>query len=350
MERYDHQSPTSIPPKPTKKRTISQSSAQDEKVSDAPPIQTKRSAAPQDIHQRALSPHSVPPAPLSTPPLRPFRIKDLLNPISGKSASGREHDGEGTDSLRTAPALPYPLANIEARQSPFGHSQDHAFTPIWSGLPQQPLETATAGSTLLVAHTSSAPPPHQHSPYTSPYPLMPAPVDPFGNLIALNNPTRSQHSSPTLQHRLNNPPSALPQVAYTGGAHSSSSASFAAETLDTPTSGSSGQNPYQMMTLATERGLIQVPCHMQATSEPAREKRRRNAEASHNFRQRRKERDEKNSNTILRLQSQVKQIERQRDNLRGVLKKHHIPIPPPPPAPLPISLGGWPHQDAGTST
>lgn len=341
QQRYDHQSPTSIPPEPTKKRTLSQSSAQDEKVSDAPPIQPNRSAAPQDTRQRALSPHSVPPAPLSPLSVRPIRVENILNLISRKSASGREHDGEGTDSLRTAPALPYPLANIEARQSPFGHSRDQAFIPIGSGLPQ-PSETAMAGSTLLVAHTSSAPPPHQYRPYTSPYRRMPAPVDPFGNLIALANPTRSQHSSPTIQYRRNNPPSALPQVAYTGGAHSSSSASFTAdpastilqleltkETLDTLTSGSSGQNPYQIRAIATQQGLIEVPFDMQATSKPAKERRKRSATASLNFRQRRKEKEQDNINKILRLQSELKKSERDRDFAQGVLKKHRIPIPPP---------------------
>jgi hypothetical protein len=57
-----------------------------------------------------------------------------------------------------------------------------------------------------------------------------------------------------------------------------------------PVSTAAGQK-YQLMTLDTNQGPIQVPIDVQVASKVADEKRKRNATASHRFRRRRKEKD-----------------------------------------------------------
>ena len=93
-----------------------------------------------------------------------------------------------------------------------------------------------------------------------------------------------------------------------------------------PISSSSGQNVYQMMTLETTSGTVQLPVDVQAASRMADEKRRRNAGASARFRQRRKEKEKEASTTIGRLEQQVKDLGedadfywRERDIFRGIL-------------------------------
>ncbi|KAL2048932.1 hypothetical protein ABVK25_010785 [Lepraria finkii] len=385
--RYHSEDETPIPPKPTNKRTLFLSSAVDEKAS-TPHLSTPesygqskpdRSAAPQDVPQRAPSPHSVPPPPLSAPPKlhfsRPNGFDDLLHPISGEkiSASRCQHDGEGTDSPLTAPmaaksrlptpslpstsmnkhslrdftlpsnapaltnTYPYPLATIEARQSSFRPPRDQA--SAGSG-PLLPSETATAWSTFTAAHTSSAP-----------------------NLATLTN-LASQNPSLTAHYRHNSPSSALPQVASAGEAQSSFSApftsdsastmpqlEFAKQTLDAPTPGASGQSQSRMMIYETEQGVTQVPVDLQATSKTANEKRKRNATASHRFRQRRKEREGEMSNTISKLEADVKYYQLERDFLQDLLQKKRIPIPTRAPSPRRrrhASLGGSQNDDTGT--
>ena len=55
---------------------------------------------------------------------------------------------------------------------------------------------------------------------------------------------------------------------------------------------STAQGQYQMMMFDTAQGAIQVPLDVQATSRVADKKRKQNANASHKFRQRRKEKEE----------------------------------------------------------
>ncbi|KAK5678417.1 hypothetical protein LTS10_008860 [Elasticomyces elasticus] len=109
-----------------------------------------------------------------------------------------------------------------------------------------------------------------------------------------------------------------------------------------PISSSGGQNTYQMMTLETTSGTVQLPVDVQAASRVADEKRRRNAGASARFRQRRKEKEKEASVTIGKLDQQVKELgedadfyRRERDYLSGVLSQtpgadRHFPRPPSP--------------------
>ncbi|KAF2771163.1 hypothetical protein EJ03DRAFT_269204 [Teratosphaeria nubilosa] len=109
-----------------------------------------------------------------------------------------------------------------------------------------------------------------------------------------------------------------------------------------PISSSSGQNVYQMMTLETTSGTVQLPVDVQAASRVADEKRRRNAGASARFRQRRKEKEKEASVTISRLEQQVKELsedadfyKRERDYMAGLLVhlpggERHFPRPQSP--------------------
>lgn len=112
--------------------------------------------------------------------------------------------------------------------------------------------------------------------------------------------------------------------------------------MGVPVTSSSGQNVYQMMTLETSSGTVQLPVDVQAASRVADEKRRRNAGASARFRQRRKEKEKEASTAISRLEQQLKDFsedadfyKRERDYFAGVVLQvpggdRHFPRPRSP--------------------
>ena len=94
------------------------------------------------------------------------------------------------------------------------------------------------------------------------------------------------------------------------------------------------------MTLETEQGPIQVPVDVQAASKVADEKRKRNATASHRFRQRRKEKERETSESIARLEAQMRDVaeekdhyQKERDFLQDFILRHRIALPARPPSP-----------------
>lgn len=107
-------------------------------------------------------------------------------------------------------------------------------------------------------------------------------------------------------------------------------------------SSSTGQGNYQMMTLDTDQGPIQVPVDVQAASKVADEKRKRNATASHRFRQRRKEKERETSQNIAKLEHQIRDMAEEREFYRlerdyfrsvacnGAGPVHIAPRPPSP--------------------
>lgn len=125
-----------------------------------------------------------------------------------------------------------------------------------------------------------------------------------------------------------------------------------------PVSSAAGQN-YQLMTLDTDQGPIQVPIDVQAASKVADEKRKRNATASHRFRQRRKEKERETSNNIAKLEHQIREIAEERefyrmerDYFRTVAcSKPGQAHAPRPPSPRQVRLaqasgnGHWQGQD-----
>ncbi|EON62483.1 hypothetical protein W97_01705 [Coniosporium apollinis CBS 100218] len=70
---------------------------------------------------------------------------------------------------------------------------------------------------------------------------------------------------------------------------------------------STGQTSYQILTLETGQGSVQIPVDVSAASKQADEKRKRNAGASARFRQRRKEKEREANTTIGRLEQQARE-------------------------------------------
>lgn len=109
-----------------------------------------------------------------------------------------------------------------------------------------------------------------------------------------------------------------------------------------PISSAAGQTVYQMMTLETTSGTVQLPVDVQAASRVADEKRRRNAGASARFRARRKEKEKEASGTIAKLELQLKHLSedvdfyrRERGYLAGIVLQvpggeRHFPRPQSP--------------------
>ena len=109
-----------------------------------------------------------------------------------------------------------------------------------------------------------------------------------------------------------------------------------------PLAGANGQATYQIFTLETDQGPIQVPVDVQAASKMADEKRKRNAGASARFRARRKEKERESSQQIANLESKIRVLDEEkeyyrmeRDYFRGVV--YNTPgqqqIPPRLPSP-----------------
>jgi len=156
------------------------------------------------------------------------------------------------------------------------------------------------------------------------------PPDRRASIASLSNSPTTSHSSygqPNLDHL--SPKSR--HVALTQQHMLTPDSPFA------PPRGSYNAGQYQMMTLETEHGLIQVPVDVQAASKMADEKRKRNAGASARFRQRRKEKEREASKTIAKLEAQIRdaseekeQYRKERDYFRSIVYSGPIQIAPPP--------------------
>ncbi|SMR42260.1 unnamed protein product [Zymoseptoria tritici ST99CH_1E4] len=151
--------------------------------------------------------------------------------------------------------------------------------------------------------------------------------------------SHAENTSPTGQYA----PSLMPTLSSAYPASETSPAGQDQQRqMGVPVSSSNGQNVYQMMTLETTSGTVQLPVDVQAASRVADEKRRRNAGASARFRQRRKEKEREASTTISRLEQQIKNFsedadfyKRERDYLAGVVLQvpggdRHFPRPQSP--------------------
>jgi hypothetical protein len=82
------------------------------------------------------------------------------------------------------------------------------------------------------------------------------------------------------------------------------------------TSSTTMQSQYQAMTLKTERDLVQISVDVHTASKDADVKRLRNAKVSHRFRQRRKEKEQKTSKKIVRLEVERDHYREERDHYR----------------------------------
>ncbi|KHJ33447.1 putative transcription factor bzip [Erysiphe necator] len=78
----------------------------------------------------------------------------------------------------------------------------------------------------------------------------------------------------------------------------------------------SASDPIQVLTITTNQGLYTIPVDVHHASRLANEKRARNAGASARFRQRRKEKEKEANLAIEKLQSQVKDLEKNMEKLK----------------------------------
>ncbi len=325
----------------------------------------------------------MPRPPLSTllEPRRstPVEVKDLLNPICGDktSASGRQHDGRGTVSLRTTPiaATSGPITpSLPLTSTRKDSLIDFTLPSIAPSLMKKtypdplsqsltPRSPASCRPCLITTGLSTATIDTRQSMFLLPRDQASASVG-SGSLLHLETavapsiPPAAHVSSPPL--RRTSPPSALPPVASTGEPRSFFSAPtiLGEKCFNAPTSGASRQSQYQMMTFETKEGPIQVPIDVQAASKVPDEKRKRNATASCRFRQRRKEKELETSNRTSELKAQVQGVtkeneyyRRERDFWQDLVVRSGIPIPPRPLPPRQrryASLGGPQDQDMGT--
>ena len=250
---------------------------------------------------------------------------------------------------------------IDARQSPFLHSQSRRYTvePGVAGAPPLPTQTlpppsSVAPQNMAVSVYATGPRPTFNLPFTTGAP-QPASFAAGGrrSTVAGITSLRGSHSasvSPTTstaslgQAEQTSPAQRLPAFAAVTGSASgmsselpSSSGSMTAISGPGSTSvsagynverayalavqaGSSGgsgmemlggsgggQGNYRMLTLDTQQGPVQLPVDVQAASRIADEKRKRNAGASARFRQRRKEKEREATSTIQRLEQQLRE-------------------------------------------
>ena len=274
-------------------------------------------------------------APLERPPRR---ILTPRSPSLHRAASlGQLNQSSGT---------------ISAQQNPFPaspHSRAYTIEPGTSGAPPLPTppainrsgygfsgpnpsevaRRASGGTYRIRGLSSSASPSTSYSSYSQLEQTSPA-----AQYVATSNA-----NPPTSQSTIGDPAfgASMPTTTTMGNLGLERQ-----RTMGIPISASGGQNVYQMMTLETTSGTVQLPVDVQAASRVADEKRRRNAGASARFRQRRKEKEKEASTTIAKLEQQLKDLSedadfyrRERDIFQGILStipgcERHLQRPPSP--------------------
>lgn len=266
---------------------------------------------------------SVTPSPgtVSLPSITPPSMNTYLPPV-----------GQGphqTSTARSASGYPPNLltstvpGTIDAKVSPFVGSTGPVST--YTSESRSGPELPSALSHVGPSHSGGFPPtrsPPQRRP--SGGPQLAGGVDPRASMAGSDSPstTYSSYSQfsrtpPALQTvaPVSQPSSAFFGMPYSGppGHGPSLAHGFGS---NGPVPGATAQSPYQMMTMDTEQGPIQVPVDVQAASKVADEKRKRNATASHRFRQRRKEKERETSSNIAKLEKQIHDIKQEKDFYR----------------------------------
>ena len=213
---------------------------------------------------------------------------------------------------------------IDAQLSPFLSSQNRTFSVDPAGSQDvTPLPTPPALSKLQQGSSYNFPPT--------------APTPPPGGRRLSHGTTQSQSASPSTSFSSFSQPShASPAPQYGPGmAPTGSMAGFSQPNYGAASTPASGpptpmtaggsyrgasnaytQSNYQLLTLDTSQGPIQVPVDVQAASKVADDKRKRNAGASARFRQRRKEKEREASQTISKLEQQIRDVTEEREYYR----------------------------------
>ncbi|KAI9879265.1 MAG: hypothetical protein M1830_009066 [Pleopsidium flavum] len=272
-----------------------------------------------------------------------------------------------------------PTATIDARKSPFLTPRSRVYIAE-PGAPANPEIPPMPTPPAALRYSYGFPPPAPTPPLQgrvasggaaqAPHSQSASPSTSYSSYSQLS------HTSPAPQYGM--PSSQTPQSHFypsfsTGSAPSSGpQITLASESQFGPATTTMGQS-YQLMTFDTDQGPIQVPVDVQAASKMADEKRKRNAGASARFRQRRKEKEKEASQTIAKLEQQIREsneerdfYRHERDYFRGLVYSSTVQgqVAPRQPSPrerrsLPItgsstSGGGWqgsePRGETGRST
>ncbi len=243
-----------------------------------------------------------------------------------------------------------PGGTINAQQSPFLSSGPRGYTagPGTSGASEVPIMPAPPATSQYPF--SLQPPSGPVPPSSGRRPSIGTAQGPLSRSVSPSTSyssfSQQSQTSPAVQYG--------PPLAHQGASYNSPLYRTQSETQEAPplqmasersfgsAAPSLGQSNYQLMTLDTDQGPIQVPVDTQAASKMADEKRKRNAGASARFRQRRKEKEREAGHTIGKLEQQVRDLtedtdyyRRERDYYRHMFYSApgHVNLAPRPPSP-----------------
>ena len=224
-----------------------------------------------------------------------------------------------------------PSGTMDVKQSPFVLPREHNGAGGRGGLPDIATATSLPGEAYNAnLPPGTSPPDRRNSQDSIRYSHMQNLLERKNGVATGPQSAGSQGDSPSTQYSSysqvsHTPPPAAAPPPSTGQPQSFFTAPFTAPGpastmaqmgFDAASGSTAGGSTYQMMTLDTEQGPIQVPVDVQAASKVADEKRKRNATASHRFRQRRKEKERENSQNIAKLEDQIRQMEEEKEHYR----------------------------------
>ena len=336
---------------------------------------------------------------------RPIRMQSILNPSGTSENQSRQRQDSTIESPRTVMTSPWhppespassgygsassrtlPAMSTSAPTSIQGHPQTPSPHPIAPrvvslgsmGLPSASIDAKSSpflygngpaysvdtGPSISLGSTVGSTPPIAPRPAYG-FPPPPQTLTPPGRRAIESNPAplpQSQSNSPTTSYSSYSHRShASPGIPYSTPASQPPTGNYyhqmgsgpgsfpggpqitlGSESSYGPVTSALGQSTYQLMTLDTDQGPIQVPVDVQAASKMADEKRKRNAGASARFRQRRKEKEREASQTIAKLESHIRDLgeEREyyrleRDYFRGLVYSSNAPLNVTPRIPSP---------------
>jgi hypothetical protein len=312
-------------------------------------------------------PHAASVTSGSFPPPRAVGLPSILNPSTeSEQPRGLRRKADQLDSPPSSIASLPPLIT-SVQPGGIGNRSDTPSNPYGSvsqATQNRPIITPRSpGLQRPATYQSFHPPTGTISALKSPFPTSPRTRSHTIETGAQNFPTPPAVSRPSYEYaahqqhdyanasrraslggsRLHRAPSssASPSTTYSSFSHVGGY-DDRQRPVGIPISSSSGQNVYQMMTLETTSGTVQLPVDVQAASKVADEKRKRNAGASARFRQRRKEKERESSTTISKLEQRLKAAaddadfyKRERDYMAGILLQvpggdRHFPRPQSP--------------------
>jgi hypothetical protein len=231
-----------------------------------------------------------------------------------------------------------PMGTIDAHQSPFLTASTRPSEPMLS---PKSLPTPSAGgrhSYFPIISTAGPSPPYALARADIRRPSVGFPPSGSASPIAVYSPYSQPGSVASSQFDTSSTPGRYgmrhPSVQQRDSRHSVGPMKGERDTIPIAPS---GQPNYQLMTIKSEQGYIQIPVDVQAASKVADEKRRRHAGASARFRARRKEKEREVSMGISRFEQQLRNAledaefyRNERDYFKGVVsqqpraEEHHL--------------------------